>query len=165
MRFQNNNEKWIAFVGILHGKPYEIFLGKAEDFLLPPYVDKGVIIKEKNEGEAARYDLQYIDKDGYEMLMRGLSRSFNKEYWNYAKLISGILRHGMPIQYVIDLVQNLNVDEDNINTWKNGIARALKKYVPDGLVDEKEKCPKCGDKLVFEDGCKHCKSCGYAKCG
>ena len=165
VRFQNNNEKWIAFVGILHGKPYEIFLGKAEDFLLPSYVDKGVIIREKNEGEAARYDFQYIDKDGYEMLMRGLSRSFNKEYWNYAKLISGILRHGMPIQYVIDLVQNLNVDEDNINTWKNGIARALKKYVPDGLVDEKEKCPKCGDKLVFEDGCKHCKSCGYAKCG
>ena len=165
VRFQNNYEKWIAFVGKLHGKPYEIFLGKAEDFFLPPYVEKGVIIKEKIKGETTRYDFRYNDKDGYEVLMQGLSRSFDKEYWNYAKLISGILRHGMPIQYVIELVQNLNVEEESINTWKNGIARALKKYVPDGVVDEKEKCPNCGEKLVFEDGCKHCKSCGYSKCG
>jgi len=165
VRFQNNYEKWIAFVGKLHGKPYEIFLGKAEDFFLPPYVEKGVIIKEKVKGETTRYDFRYTDKDGYEVLMQGLSRSFDKEYWNYAKLISGILRHGMPIQYVIELVQNLNVEEDSINTWKNGIARALKKYVPDGMVDEKEKCPTCGEKLVFEDGCKHCKNCGYSKCG
>jgi len=165
VRFQNNYEKWIAFVGILHGKPYEIFLGKAEDFLLPPYVEKGTIIREKIKGEASRYDFRYTDKDGYTIMMQGLSRSFNKEYWNYARLISGVLRHGMPIQYVINLVQNLNVDEDNINTWKNGIARALKKYVPDGIVDEKEKCPNCGEKLVFEDGCKHCKNCGYSKCG
>ena len=165
VRFQNNYEKWIAFVGKLHGKPYEIFLGKAEDFFLPPYVDKGVIIREKNKNEASRYDFRYFDKDGYEVLMQGLSRSFDKEYWNYAKLISGVLRHGMPIQYVIELVQNLNVEEDSINTWKNGIARALKKYVPDGMVDEKEKCPNCGEKLVFEDGCKHCRNCGYSKCG
>jgi ribonucleoside-diphosphate reductase alpha chain len=165
VRFQNNYEKWIAFVGILHGKPYEIFLGKAEGFFLPPYVDKGVIIKEKIKGESSRYDFRYTDKDGYEVMMQGLSRSFNKEYWNYAKLISGILRHGMPIQYVIELVQNLNVEEDSINTWKNGIARALKKYIPDGVVDEKEKCPTCGEKLVFEDGCKHCRNCGYSKCG
>ncbi len=165
VRFQNNYEKWIAFVGKLHGKPYEIFLGKAEDFFLPPYVEKGVIIREKIKGESTRYDFRYTDKDGYEVMMQGLSRSFNKEYWNYAKLISGILRHGMPIQYVIELVQNLNVDEDSINTWKNGIARALKKYVPDGVVDEKEKCPNCGEKLVFEDGCKHCRNCGYSKCG
>ena len=165
VRFQNNYEKWIAFVGKLHDKPYEIFLGKAEDFFLPPYVEKGVIVREKNKGEASRYDFRYTDKGGYEVIMQGLSRSFNKEYWNYAKLISGILRHGMPIQYVIDLVQNLNVEEDNINTWKNGIARALKKYVPDGLVDEKEKCPNCGEKLIFEDGCKHCRNCGYSKCG
>ena len=164
VRFQNNYEKWIAFVGKLHDRPYEIFLGKAEDFYLPPYVDKGVIVREKNKGEASRYDFRYTDKGGYEVIMQGLSRSFNKEYWNYAKLISGILRHGMPIQYVIDLVQNLNVEEDNINTWKNGIARALKKYVPDGVVDEKDKCPVCGEKLVFEDGCKHCKNCGYSKC-
>jgi ribonucleoside-diphosphate reductase alpha chain len=165
VRFQNNYEKWIAFVGKLHGKPYEIFLGKAEDFLLPLYIEKGVIIKEKIKGESSRYDFRYTDKDGYEVMMQGLSRSFNKEYWNYAKLISGILRHGMPIQYVIELVQNLNVDEDSINTWKNGIARALKKYVPDGVIDEKEKCPNCGEKLVFEDGCKHCRNCGYSKCG
>ncbi len=165
VRFQNNYEKWIAFVGKLHGKPYEIFLGKAEDFFLPPYVEKGVIIKEKIKGETTRYDFRYTDKDGYEVMMQGLSRSFDKEYWNYAKLISGVLRHGMPIQYVIELVQNLNVEEESINTWKNGIARALKKYVPDGVVDEKEKCPNCGEKLVFEDGCKHCRSCGYSKCG
>ena len=165
VRFQNNYEKWIAFVGKLHGKPYEIFLGKAEDFFLPPYIDKGVIIKEKIKGEATRYDFRYTDKDGYDVMMQGLSRSFDKEYWNYAKLISGILRHGMPIQYVIELVQNLNVEEESINTWKNGIARALKKYVPDGMVDEKEKCPTCGEKLVFEDGCKHCRNCGYSKCG
>lgn len=165
VRFQNNYEKWIAFVGKLHDKPYEIFLGKAEDFFLPPYVDKGVIVKEKNKGEATRYDFRYTDKGGYEVIMQGLSRSFDKEYWNYAKLISGILRHGMPIQYVVELVENLNVEEESINTWKNGIARALKKYVPDGVVDEKEKCPNCGEKLVFEDGCKHCRNCGYSKCG
>ena len=165
VRFQNNYEKWIAFVGKLHGKPYEIFLGKAEDFYLPPYVEKGTIVKEKKENQMSRYDFLYTDKGGYEVIMRGLSRSFNKEYWNYAKLISGILRHGMPIQYVVELVQNLNVEEDNINTWKNGIVRALKKYIPDGTVDEKEKCPNCGEKLVFEDGCKHCRNCGYSKCG
>ena len=165
VRFQNNYEKCIAFVGKLHGKPYEIFLGKAEDFFLPPYVERGIIIREKIKGESTRYDFRYSDKDGYEVLMQGLSRSFDKEYWNYAKLISGILRHGMPIQYVIELVQNLNVEEESINTWKNGIARALKKYVPDGLIDEKEKCPTCGEKLVFEDGCKHCRNCGYSKCG
>ncbi len=165
VRFQNNHEKWIAFVGKLHEKPYEIFLGKAEDFYLPPYVEKGTIIKEKKESEMSRYDFSYTDKGGYEVIMQGLSRSFNKEYWNYAKLISGILRHGMPIQYVVELVQNLNVEEDNINTWKNGIVRALKKYIPDGTIDEKEKCPHCGEKLVFEDGCKHCRNCGYSKCG
>ena len=165
VRFQNNHEKWIAFVGKLHGKPYEIFLGKAEDFYLPPYVEKGTIIKEKKESEMSRYDFSYTDKGGYEVIMQVLSRSFNKEYWNYAKLISGILRHGMPIQYVVELVQNLNVEEDNINTWKNGIVRALKKYIPDGTIDEKEKCPHCGEKLVFEDGCKHCRNCGYSKCG
>lgn len=165
VRFQNNHEKWIAFVGKLHEKPYEIFLGKAEDFFLPPYVENGIIVKEKKGNEMSRYDFRYIDKGGYEVIMQGLSRAGNKEYWNYAKLISGILRHGMPIQYVVDLVQNLNVEEDNINTWKNGIVRALKKYIPDGTIDEKEKCPTCGSKLIFEDGCKHCRNCGYSKCG
>ena len=166
VRFQNNNEKWIAFVGILHDRPYEIFLGKAEDFYLPPYVDKGVIIKEKIKGKASRYDFQYNDKDGYEVIMKGLSRSFNKEYWNYAKLISGILRHGMPIHYVIELVQNLNVEEDNINTWKNGIARALKRYVADGTKVVGKVCPNCGqNSIIYQDGCMLCTNCGHSKCG
>ena len=132
VRFQNNYEKWIAFVGKLHDKPYEIFLGNADEIFLPPFVEKGTIIKEKTKGEASRYDFQYLDKGGYPVTIQGLSRMFNKEYWNYAKLISGILRHGMPINYVIELVQNLTVEEDNINTWKNGIVRALKRYIPDG---------------------------------
>lgn len=166
VRFQNNNEKWIAFVGILHDRPYEIFLGKAEDFYLPPYVEKGVIIREKVQGKPSRYDFQYIDKAGYEVIMKGLSRSFNKEYWNYAKLISGILRHGMPIQYVIELVQNLNVEEDNINTWKNGIARSLKRYVANGTKVVGKVCPNCGqNSIIYQDGCMLCTNCGHSKCG
>lgn len=166
VRFQNNNEKWIAFVGILHDKPYEIFLGKADGFLLPSYVEKGVIVREKTKGAPSRYDFRYTDKDGYEVIMQGLSRSFNKEYWNYAKLISGILRHGMPIQYVIELVQNLNVEEDHINTWKNGIARALKRYVADGTKVAGKLCPICGqDAIIYQDGCMICTSCGHSKCG
>ncbi len=165
VRFQNNYEKWIAFVGKIDGKPYEIFSGKADDFFIPPFVETGWIIKNKDEEDHTRYDFRYADKQGYKVNMEGLSRSFNKEYWNYAKLISGVLRHGMPIQYVVTLVQNLNVDEDNINTWKNGIARALKRYIKDGTKVEKEKCPTCGSDLVYEDGCKHCTNCGYSKCG
>ncbi|MGN0032681.1 MAG: adenosylcobalamin-dependent ribonucleoside-diphosphate reductase [Candidatus Limimorpha sp.] len=165
VRFQNNYEKWIAFVGKIDGKPYEIFSGKLDDFFIPPFVDTGWIIKNKDENNLTRYDFRYSDKQGYKVNMEGLSRSFNKEFWNYAKLISGVLRHGMPIAYVVTLVQNLNVDEDNINTWKNGIARALRRYIPDGTTVDKEKCPKCGADLVYEDGCKHCNNCGYSKCG
>ena len=165
VRFQNNYEKWIAFVGKIDGKPYEIFSGKADDFFIPPFVENGWIIKNKDENDQSRYDFKFADKQGYKVTMEGLSRSFNKEYWNYAKLISGVLRHGMPIPYVVTLVQNLNVDEDNINTWKNGIARALKRYIKDGTKVEKEKCPTCGSDLVYEDGCKHCTNCGYSKCG
>lgn len=165
VRFQNNYEKWIAFVGKIDGKPYEIFSGKLDDFFIPPFVETGWIIKSKDENDHTRYDFRYADKQGYKVEMQGLSRSFNKEYWNYAKLISGVLRHGMPIQYVVTLVQNLNVEEDNINTWKNGIARALKRYIKDGTKVEKEKCPHCGSDLVYEDGCKHCRNCGYSKCG
>jgi ribonucleoside-diphosphate reductase, adenosylcobalamin-dependent len=166
VRFQNNYEKWIAFVGKLHNKPYEIFLGKADDFYLPPYVETGRIIREKNKGEASRYDFQFEDKEGYKVLIQGLSRSFNKEYWNYAKLISGILRHGMPINYVIELVQNLNVEEDNINTWKNGIVRALKKFVPDGMKVIGKVCPSCGqNSIIYQDGCMLCTNCGHSKCG
>jgi len=165
VRFQNNYEKWIAFVGKIDGKPYEIFSGKLDDFFIPPFVETGWIIKNKDENNVSRYDFRYCDKQGFKVTMEGLSRSFNKEFWNYAKLISGVLRHGMPINYVVTLVQNLNVEEDNINTWKNGIARALKRYIPDGTTVEKEKCPTCGSDLVYEDGCKHCKDCGYSKCG
>ena len=165
VRFQNNYEKWIAFVGKINNKPYEIFLGKQDDFYLPPFVESGWILKSKDEEGRSRYDFQYADKQGFKVTMEGLSRSFSPEFWNYAKLISGILRHGMPISNVVTLIQNLNVDEDNINTWKNGIARALKRYIPDGTKVDKEVCPTCGEPLVYADGCKHCKNCGYSKCG
>ena len=166
VRFQNNYEKWIAFVGKLNDKPYEIFLGNADEIFVPPFVEKGIIIKEKNKGEASRYDFQYLDKGGYPVTIQGLSRMFNKEYWNYAKLISGVLRHGMPINYVIELVQNLTVEEDNINTWKNGIARALKRYVPDGTKLSGKTCPNCGQNtLIYQDGCMLCTNCGHSKCG
>mgnify|MGYP003291237391 FL=1 len=165
VRFQNNYEKWIAFVGKINGRPYEIFLGKQDDFYLPPFVETAWITKNKDEEGKSRYDLQFKDKQGYKITIEGLSRSFSPEFWNYAKLISGILRHGMPITNVVTLIQNLSVDEDNINAWKNGIARALKRYIPDGTKVDKEVCPTCGDALVYEDGCKHCKNCGYSKCG
>ncbi len=165
VRFQNNYEKWIAFVGKINNKPYEIFLGKQDDFYLPPFVETAWITKNKGEEGKTRYDLQFLDKQGFKITVEGLSRSFSPEFWNYAKLISGILRHGMPISNVVTLIQNLSVDEDNINAWKNGIARALKRYIPDGTKVDKEVCPTCGDALVYEDGCKHCKNCGYSKCG
>lgn len=165
VRFQNNYEKWIAFVGKINGRPYEIFLGKQDDFYLPPFVETAWITKNKDEEGKSRYDLQFKDKQGYKITIEGLSRSFSPEFWNYAKLISGILRHGMPISNVVTLIQNLSVDEDNINAWKNGIARALKRYIPDGTKVDKEVCPTCGEALVYEDGCKHCKNCGYSKCG
>lgn len=154
---------------MLNEKPYEIFTGKMEDaFNLPAYVNQGWIVKNKDEenDENARYDFQYIDKEGYRITIEGLSRSFDKEYWNYAKLISGILRHGMPINNVVEVINGLNLYDENINTWKNGVARALKKYIPNGTVVDKE-CPNCGDPegLIYEEGCLHCKSCGYSKCG
>lgn len=169
IRFQNEYEKWLAVIGLIDEKPYEIFTGKMEDaFNLPAYVNKGWIVKNKGEenDENSRYDFQYIDKEGYRITIEGLSRSFDKEYWNYAKLISGILRHGMPINNVVDVINGLNLYDENINTWKNGVARALKKYIPDGTKVDKE-CPNCGDPegLIYEEGCLHCKSCGYSKCG
>jgi ribonucleoside-diphosphate reductase alpha chain len=167
VRFQNDYGKWIAVVGILGDKPYEIFTGKADDFYLPPWVDEGHIIKRKREGEKTRYDFQFVDKQGYNVTIEGLSRSFEKEYWNYAKLISGILRHGMPLPFVVDLISDLNLDSDTINTWKNGVVRALKKFIPDGTKAVEKKCPECGDKdgLVYREGCLVCLSCGYSKCG
>ena len=167
LRFMNENEKWIAVVGILKGKPYEIFTGKAEDsFAIPTWVEKGWVMKHKDDDKQNRYDFQYLDKEGYRVTIEGLSRSFKKEFWNYAKLISSVLRHGMPLTSAVNLVTTLNLDNDNINTWINGVARALKKYIPDGTKADK-KCPSCGDAdgLIYQEGCLTCKSCGHSKCG
>ncbi|WP_236975904.1 adenosylcobalamin-dependent ribonucleoside-diphosphate reductase [Membranihabitans maritimus] len=168
VRFQNEYEKWLAVVGLVDGMPYEIFTGKMEDsFNLPSFVNKGWVIKNKTDKGNSRYDFQFIDKDGYRITIEGLSRSFDKEYWNYAKLISGVLRHNMPIEDVVDLIIGLNLYDENINTWKNGVARALKKYILDGVEVSDKKCPNCEDPkgLVYEEGCLTCKSCGYSKCG
>ncbi|MCP4123589.1 MAG: adenosylcobalamin-dependent ribonucleoside-diphosphate reductase [Bacteroidetes bacterium] len=168
IRFQNDYEKWIAVVGLLEGKPYEVFTGRAEDtFMLPTSMTGAWIIKNKDDEGNNRYDFKYKDKDGYNVTLEGLSRSFDKEFWNYAKLISGVLRHGMPLLFAIDLISELNLDSTYINTWKNGVVRALKKFIPDGTVVEHETCSSCGDPdgLVYREGCLICKSCGYSKCG
>lgn len=167
VRFQNNHEKWIAVVGLLNGKPYEIFTGKAEEsFILPGWVERGEVMKVKNGNGKTRYDFRYTDKDGYNTTIEGLSRSFDKEYWNYAKLISGILRHGMPLPFVVDVVNNLNLSDETLTTWKNGVARALKKFIPDGTKPVENICPNCSQpSLVYEEGCLNCKSCGHSKCG
>ena len=168
VRFMNKNEAWLAVVGKIDAIPYEIFTGKMEDvFNLPDWVEKGWVIKNKDEKGKSRYDFQFIDKQGYRITIEGLSRSFDKEYWNYAKLISGVLRHGMPMHEVVKLIEGLNLYDDFINTWKNGVARALKRYIPDGTTPQDKKCPNCSDPdgLVYEEGCLVCKSCGYSKCG
>lgn len=168
IRFQNHNEKWIAVIGLLNSKPYEVFTGKAEDaFIIPGYVEKGWVIKSRNEDGKSRYDFQFFDKDGYKVTIEGLSRSFNKEYWNYAKLISGVLRHGMPLPKVVHLIENLNLYDDSINTWRSGVERALKKFIPNGTYAVDRKCRECGDPagLIYEEGCLKCKSCGQSKCG
>lgn len=165
MWFQNDDERWVAVIGLLDGRPYEIFTGKARGFFLPEWVTKGWVIKSK-ENNKSRYDFQFLDSDGYKITMEGLSRQFNKEYWNYAKLLSGILRHGMPLPYVVDIVGNLILDSDAINTWKNGVVRALKKYIADGTIVKKEKCPSCGTEgtLIYKEGCKMCTNCDYSGC-
>jgi ribonucleoside-diphosphate reductase alpha chain len=167
VRFQNDYEKWIAVVGLLDGKPYEIFTGKSDEFYLPPWLNEGWVVKNKDQHGKSRYDFEFDDKDGYRILVPALSRSFTKEFWNYAKLISGILRHGMPLPYAINLVENLTFDNDSINTWKNGVVRALKKFIPDGTVDKKSVCPECNaeESLMYKEGCLVCKECGYSKCG
>lgn len=166
LRFKNDDETWVAVIGLLDGKPYEVFTGSADGFFLPDWVTKGRIIKNKPEGGNSRYDFQFVDKYGYKVTMEGLSRQFNVEFWNYAKLISGILRHGMPIPFVVHLVSNLQLETESINTWKNGVVRALKQYIPDGTKVSKEPCPECGEveTLVYKEGCLTCASCGYSKC-
>lgn len=166
IRFNNNHEKWLAVVGMLNNKPYEIFTGKAEDaFHLPAYVSTGEVIKSLNDDSTKRYDFRYKDKDGFNVTIEGLSRSFSSEYWNYAKLISGMLRHGMPLKYAISLVNNLDLNDDSLNTWKNGVVRALSKMLPNGTKPKNTTCTECGeDGLIYEEGCLNCKSCGYSKC-
>ena len=169
VRFQNNKEKWIAFVGLVDGKPYEIFTGLADDedgIFCPKSVSHGKIIKAVDEQGKKRYDFQFINKRGYKTTIEGLSEKFNPEFWNYAKLISGVLRYGMPIDQVLKLVGGLELDSTSINTWKNGVERALKKYLPNGTAATGQKCPHCGaETLVYQEGCLICTSCGTSKCG
>lgn len=169
VRFQNKKEKWIAFVGLKDGRPYEIFTGIADDeegILLPKSVTEGKIIKTTDDEGNRRYDFQYKNTRGYKTTVEGLSHKFDKEYWNYAKLISGVLRYGMPIDQVVKLVGSLQLDSESINTWKAGVERALKKYIPDGTQMESMECPECHQHtIVMKEGCLVCSNCGYSKCG
>ncbi|MCB9335811.1 MAG: adenosylcobalamin-dependent ribonucleoside-diphosphate reductase [Flavobacteriales bacterium] len=167
IQFNNESEKWIAVVGLLDGRPYEIFTGAAkESFAILSHVTKGWVIKTKTEDGKTRYDFQYEDSHGYKTTIEGLSRTFNEEYWNYAKLISGVLRHGMPLSFVVDMVQDLHLNDETLNTWKKGVVRALKKFIPDGTKPAENTCPNCNEpSLVYEEGCLNCKSCGHSKCG
>ena len=169
VRFQNNKEKWIAFVGLMDGRPYEIFTGLADDedgIFCPKSVTRGKIIKAVDADGNKRYDFQFINKRGYKTTIEGLSDKFNPEYWNYAKLISGVLRYGMPIDQVLKLVGGLELDSQSINTWKMGVERALKKYLPNGTQASGQRCPNCGqESLVYREGCLFCTNCGTSKCG
>lgn len=168
VRFQNKKDKWIAFIGLIDGRPYEIFTGFADDedgILIPRWVNEGLIIKNREADGSSRYDFQYKNTRGYKTTIEGLSYKFNPEYWNYAKLISSTLRHGMPIEKVVDLISSLQLDEA-INTWKAGVARALKRYIPDGTEAARQKCQNCGStNLLYQEGCLTCKDCGSSKCG
>ena len=168
VRFQNNRDKWIAFIGLIDDKPYEIFTGFSDDedgILIPRWVNDGLIIKNREADGSSRYDFQYQNKRGHKTTIEGLSYKFNPEYWNYAKLISSTLRHGMAIEKVVELINSLQLDE-SINTWKNGVARALKRFVPDGTEAKKQKCQNCNStNLLYQEGCLTCKDCGSSKCG
>ncbi len=168
VRFQNNKDKWIAFVGLIDKKPYEIFTGLADDeegIALPRWVNEGLIIKNRDEDGKSRYDFQFTNLRGYKTTIEGLSHKFNPEFWNYAKLISGTLRQGMPIENVVELINRLELDSESINNWKAGVARALKRYIADGT-EASGKCSNCGsDQVVYQEGCLICKNCGSSKCG
>ncbi|PID89414.1 MAG: ribonucleoside-diphosphate reductase, adenosylcobalamin-dependent, partial [Bacteroidia bacterium] len=169
VRFQNNKEKWIAFVGLYNNKPYEIFTGIADDeegIMLPKTVEKGIIIKNRNEDGSSRYDFQFQNKRGFKVTIEGLSYKFKPEFWNYAKLISGVMRQGMPVVDMVELISGLQLDSDSINTWKNGIERTLKRYVDDGTEAKGKECQNCGSNaVVYQEGCLICKDCGSSKCG
>ena len=169
VRFQNSKEKWIAFIGLIDEKPYEIFTGLADDedgILIPRWVNTGLIIKNRNEDGSSRYDFQYKNTRGYKTTIEGLSHKFNPEFWNYAKLISSTLRHGMPIDKIVDLINSLQLDSASINTWKNGVVRALKRYVEDGTKAKGQRCDSCkSENLIYQEGCLTCKDCGSSKCG
>ena len=167
IQFNNESEKWIAVIGLLDGRPYEIFTGAAkESFSILSQVQKGWVIKSKSDDGKTRYDFQYEDSHGYKTTIEGLSRTFNEEYWNYAKLISGVLRHGMPLSFVVDMVENLHLNEETLNTWKKGVVRSLKRFIADGTKPAENTCPSCKEpSLVYEEGCLNCKSCGHSKCG
>ena len=167
VRFKNGSEDWIAFVGLQDGRPYEVFTGKIEEdaMYIPRKITKGFIIKVREEDGSKRYDFQYKDRYGYTNTIGGISRLFDEEFWNYAKLISGVLRHGMPIEKTVSLVESLHLDSESINTWKTGVCRALKQYIADGT-KSKGKCPQCGqEQMAYQNGCLTCMSCGYSKCG
>ncbi|WP_417590092.1 adenosylcobalamin-dependent ribonucleoside-diphosphate reductase [Owenweeksia hongkongensis] len=167
VRFNNNEERWLAVIGLLNDRPYEIFTGRAEDsFHLPYWCKTGYVMKSKDAEDNTRYDFQYKDKDDFRITIEGLSRSFNPEFWNYAKLISGVLRHGMPLLDVVHMVENLHLSDESLNTWKNGVVRALKKYIPNGTKAVESTCGECGeDAVIYQEGCLICKSCGNSKCG
>ena len=168
VRFQNNKEKWIAFIGLYNGRPYEIFTGIADDdegIMLPKTVTSGKIVKHYDEYGKSRYDFQFQNKRGFKTTVEGLSYKFKKEYWTYAKLISGVLRHGMPVHQAVEVVASMEFDNENINTWKNGVERALKKYIPNGTEATGERCEHCGSPVVYQEGCLICKTCGTSKCG
>ncbi len=167
VRFKNGAESWIAFVGLQEGRPYEVFTGKIEEdaMYIPPKITSGFIIKVREADGSKRYDFQYVDRYGYTNTIGGISRLFNEEFWNYAKLISGVLRHGMPIEKTVSLIESLHLDSESINTWKTGVCRALKQYIADGT-RSKGKCPQCGQEtMAYQNGCLTCMSCGYSKCG
>ena len=169
VRFKNDNEDWVAFIGTKDGRPYEIFTGKAEDdrFPLPKVLTEGYVIKNRMEDGRKQYDFMYYDADGYEVILRGLSRCFNPEFWNYAKMISALLRHDIPVENVVNIIEGLNFREETINSWKNGVIRALKKFIADGTKAKSQVCPGCGeiDTMEFKEGCLTCVACSYSKCG
>lgn len=169
IHFKNNSEDWVAYIGLYNGEPYEIFTGKTgeESFILPKWVDHGIIVKNRHEDGSKSYDFKYLDKAGYEVILRGLDRCFDQEFWNYAKMTSALLRNGIPVNNVVSIISGLNFRQESINSWRNGVCRALKKFVQDGTKQKGVECPNCHqhDTMEFKEGCLVCSNCGYSKCG